>query len=251
MASWNGTWRNQYGSIVVIEDDSDGVIRGVFRTALEDSSFFGQEVPIHGAAYGDVIGFTAASNGTAGPAAVSYTGLLRDGRLETLLAHRRRPDLERGRGRRTGKDQEGRRLARLRHQPGHLRTHRLIRSPGGLAYVGARAGAAPPRPPRPTPPAAQNARCRRAHRLIAFRSPSPLQFSAPPSSGCLASSSILIPLRISLDRQGRRAPDIRACLCVRNDRQRRCRESDGPLSRRQSFQASAKAPARSPELHGA
>ncbi|MGF6229198.1 hypothetical protein QFZ27_003153 [Inquilinus ginsengisoli] len=84
MASWNGTWRNQYGSIVVIENDSDGIIRGVFRTALEDSSFFGQEVPIHGAAHGDVIGFTAAANGTTGPAAVSYTGLLRDGKLKTL-----------------------------------------------------------------------------------------------------------------------------------------------------------------------
>lgn len=84
MASWNGTWRNQYGSTVVIEEDSDGVIRGVFRTALKDSSFFGQEIPIHGAAHGDVIGFTAAGNGTAGSAAVSYTGILRDGRLETL-----------------------------------------------------------------------------------------------------------------------------------------------------------------------
>jgi Avidin family len=84
MASWKGTWRNQYGSIVVIEDDTDGVIRGVFRTALEDSSFFGLEAPIHGAAYGNVIGFTAASNGKAGPVAVSYTGLLRDGKLETL-----------------------------------------------------------------------------------------------------------------------------------------------------------------------
>jgi hypothetical protein len=42
MTSWNGTWRNQYGSIVVIEDDGDGIIRGVFRTALEDSFFFGQ-----------------------------------------------------------------------------------------------------------------------------------------------------------------------------------------------------------------
>jgi len=84
MASWNGTWRNQYGSIVVIEDDSGGVIRGRFRTALEDSSFFGQDVPIRGAACGDVIGFTAAADGRAGPAAVSYTGLLRDGKIETL-----------------------------------------------------------------------------------------------------------------------------------------------------------------------
>lgn len=84
MQSWKGTWRNQYGSIVVIEDDANGVIRGVFKTALKDSSFFGLEAPIHAAAHGDVIGFTSAALGKAGPAAVSYTGILRDGKLETL-----------------------------------------------------------------------------------------------------------------------------------------------------------------------
>jgi hypothetical protein len=84
MSNWIGTWRNQYGSTVIIEDDAGSVIVGTFRTALEDSSFFGQELPIHGAAHGDVIGFTAAGSGKAGPAAVSYTGILRDGKLEML-----------------------------------------------------------------------------------------------------------------------------------------------------------------------
>jgi avidin family protein len=84
MRSWKGTWRNQYGSTVVITDDEGGIIRGVFKTALTDSSFFGLEVPVHGAACGDVIGFTSASNGKAGPAAVSYTGILRDEKLEML-----------------------------------------------------------------------------------------------------------------------------------------------------------------------
>jgi len=84
MSSWIGIWRNQYGSTVIIEDDAEGVIRGTFRTALEDSSFFGQELPILGAAYGDVIGFTAAGRGKSGPAAVSYTGILRDSKLEML-----------------------------------------------------------------------------------------------------------------------------------------------------------------------
>jgi hypothetical protein len=81
---WVGTWRNEYGSLVEITDESNGQIDGTFRTALEDSSFHGQTVPIHGAAHGDVIGFTAAAEGAAGPAAVSYTGLLRDGKLETM-----------------------------------------------------------------------------------------------------------------------------------------------------------------------
>src|SRR3954447_20162250 len=83
-ANWKGTWRNQYGSTVVIDDDPNGVTRGVFRTALEDSSFFGLEVAIHGVTCGEVIGFTAASEGKTGPAAVSYTGILRAGKLETL-----------------------------------------------------------------------------------------------------------------------------------------------------------------------
>ncbi len=81
---WVGTWRNQYGSVVEITDDSDGLIKGRFRTALKDSSFHGQAVPIYGAAHGDVIGFTAAAEGAVGPAAVSYTGIFRDGRLETM-----------------------------------------------------------------------------------------------------------------------------------------------------------------------
>ncbi|MBZ9702244.1 MULTISPECIES: avidin/streptavidin family protein [unclassified Mesorhizobium] len=84
MPDWIGTWRNQYGSTVIIEHDAEGVIRGTFRTALEDSSFFGQELSIHGAACGDVIGFTAAGQGKAGPAAVSYTGILRESKLEML-----------------------------------------------------------------------------------------------------------------------------------------------------------------------
>ena len=84
MAGWKGTWRNQYGSTVTITDDADGVIHGVFRTALEDSNFSGCAVAVHGAAHGDVIGFTAAAQGKSGPAAVSYTGILRDGKLETL-----------------------------------------------------------------------------------------------------------------------------------------------------------------------
>jgi len=86
MGVWRGAWRNQYGSTVVIEDDSDGVIRGVFRTALEDSRFFGVDAPVHGTTCGDVIGFSVASEGKSGPAAASFTGLLRAGKLEALGA---------------------------------------------------------------------------------------------------------------------------------------------------------------------
>jgi hypothetical protein len=84
MESWKGIWRNQYGSTLVIDDDADGAIRGRFRTVLEDSSFFGFEVPVYGAAHGDVIGFVFAAQGKSGPAAAGFTGLWRDGKLEML-----------------------------------------------------------------------------------------------------------------------------------------------------------------------
>jgi len=82
--TWIGTWHNQYGSTVTITGETGGRIEGTFTTALHDSAFYGQTVPILGAAQGDVIGFTAAAEGKAGAAAVSYTGLLRDGKLEML-----------------------------------------------------------------------------------------------------------------------------------------------------------------------
>jgi avidin family protein len=81
---WVGTWRNQYGSVLQITDEFNGQIKGTFRTVLEDSRFFGQTVPVHGAACGDVIGFAAAAEGAVGPAAVSYAGILRAGKIETL-----------------------------------------------------------------------------------------------------------------------------------------------------------------------
>src|SRR5689334_16648093 len=81
---WVGTWRNQYGSVLEITNQSNGQINGTFRTLLEDSRFFGQTVPVYGAACGDVIGFAAAAEGQVGPAAVTYAGIMRNGKIETL-----------------------------------------------------------------------------------------------------------------------------------------------------------------------
>jgi hypothetical protein len=81
---WNGTWRNQYGSTVEISVDAAGVVTGSFVTALADSGFAGQRVPIHGVARGQCIAFASVAAGPAGDMVVSYTGLFRDGKLETL-----------------------------------------------------------------------------------------------------------------------------------------------------------------------
>jgi len=82
--SWIGKWRNQYGSIIEITDDANHRITGVFRTALEDSGFYGQEIEVIGYHQGDCIGLAAGGKAKAGDSVVTYTGLLRDGKLETL-----------------------------------------------------------------------------------------------------------------------------------------------------------------------
>jgi hypothetical protein len=80
--SWKGTWRNQYGSTLRVTDDAGDRIVGVFSTALQDSGFYGAEVPVTGVHRGDCISFTFAHAGRAGDVICSFTGLLRDGTLQ-------------------------------------------------------------------------------------------------------------------------------------------------------------------------
>jgi len=82
--SWVGKWRNQYGSELEISDDSGHRIAGKFRTALPDRGFFGQEIEVVGVHYGACIGITAGGTASSGGMVVTYTGLLREGRLESL-----------------------------------------------------------------------------------------------------------------------------------------------------------------------
>jgi Avidin family len=82
--TWLGKWRNQYSSILEITDESNHRIAGTFRTALSDSGFFGQEIAIVGVHQGDCIGLAGGGTTPAGDAIVTYTGLLREGRVETL-----------------------------------------------------------------------------------------------------------------------------------------------------------------------
>lgn len=62
-----GKWRNQYGSILEITRDSDHRIEGSFRTALDDSGFFGQHIPIVGFRQGDCIGLAGGGVSGGGP----------------------------------------------------------------------------------------------------------------------------------------------------------------------------------------
>ena len=81
--SWVGKWKNQFGSVVEISSEADGRIEGTFRTALEDSGFYGKTVPIIGYHQGNCIGFVSVGTSEAGDRVVSYTGLLREEKMET------------------------------------------------------------------------------------------------------------------------------------------------------------------------
>jgi hypothetical protein len=87
--TWKGKWKNQYGSIVDITDDTNRRINGTFRTALKDSGFYGQEIPVVGIHQGDCISFVAGGETAAGDAAVSYTGLLRGQGGNAVVCRRR------------------------------------------------------------------------------------------------------------------------------------------------------------------
>ncbi len=82
--AWTGQWRNQHGSILIITNDARQRIQGTFRTALGDSAFAAQEVEITGIHLGDCIHFAFSRSGPTGDTIASFTGLLREGRLETL-----------------------------------------------------------------------------------------------------------------------------------------------------------------------
>lgn len=77
--TWAGTWWNRYGSTVVITQEVEGHIEGRFRTALEISALYGQEVPIIGRCRGRLISFAAAGGEQGGAIIIGYTRRLADG----------------------------------------------------------------------------------------------------------------------------------------------------------------------------
>src|SRR5579884_3766705 len=54
--TWIGSWRNQYGSVLEITDESNGRIEGRFRSAV-DNRIKGQQVAVVGVHQGDLISF--------------------------------------------------------------------------------------------------------------------------------------------------------------------------------------------------
>ena len=77
--TWVGSWRNQHGSVLEIISEANGRIEGSYRSAV-GSNIKGQQVAVVGIHEGDLISFAVGESGIV----VSWTGLLRDGRIETL-----------------------------------------------------------------------------------------------------------------------------------------------------------------------
>lgn len=83
MMMWTGSWRNQYGSRLEITDESNGHIAGWFRSEVDDR-IKGHEIAIVGVHQGNLISFML--NGAPYTKfVVSWTGLLHEGRIETLF----------------------------------------------------------------------------------------------------------------------------------------------------------------------
>ena len=81
--NWIGTWRNQYSSTLVITEDREGIIHGVFVTALRDSAFLGHDLPVTGIWHGDCVNFAFGISNDQATAICSFTGMLRDGKPQT------------------------------------------------------------------------------------------------------------------------------------------------------------------------
>ncbi len=82
--TWTGTWRNQYGSVLTVTSEADGRIEGMFRTALQDSGFFGRDFAVSGVHQGDCISFAFAGSTRKGDMTCAFAGALRDGKLQTM-----------------------------------------------------------------------------------------------------------------------------------------------------------------------
>ena len=120
--SWIGTRRNQYGSILEITEEAGHRVSGKFCTALDDSGFFGQEIEVVGVCHGDCIGLAAGGKSAAGDMVVTYAGLLRDGKLETLWYVVADAGIGRERGGRAGAGQKAQLVAIGHHERRYVRT---------------------------------------------------------------------------------------------------------------------------------
>ena len=83
MSDLTGTWSNQYGSRLELTD-ANGRLTGTFQTGLGDSGFFGRQYEVVGVHCGHCVSFVFAGPTSNGDAVCSFTGLERNGKLQTV-----------------------------------------------------------------------------------------------------------------------------------------------------------------------
>ncbi len=82
--NWIGTWRNQYGSELRIDGERDGALTGTFRTALQDSGFFGRELAVSGIVRGSCINFAFGDATSKSDTLASFSGIGEGDIIETM-----------------------------------------------------------------------------------------------------------------------------------------------------------------------
>ena|ERR1700716_2109800 len=82
--TWKGRWRNQYGSISRSPMTPTTRSSADFEQRWRTAGFYGQTIAMLGVHHGDCMSVASAGRTPAGDAVISYTGLLRNGKMETL-----------------------------------------------------------------------------------------------------------------------------------------------------------------------
>ena len=76
---WTGKWKNQYGSILDIIKQENGMLEGTFESAVDETTK-GEKLPFVGVYKDSLIGITC----TGGNHVVTYAGMFCKGKMETV-----------------------------------------------------------------------------------------------------------------------------------------------------------------------
>jgi hypothetical protein len=81
---WIGKWKNQFGSILEITDESGHKVAGRFRRSMKDRGISAEEISVSGVRFGNCLGLSGGKAAGTGEMVVNYTGMLDQDKLKTL-----------------------------------------------------------------------------------------------------------------------------------------------------------------------
>ncbi|MBO9727945.1 MAG: hypothetical protein J7623_04845 [Chitinophaga sp.] len=77
--NWIGRWKNQYGSILEITHQEDGMLQGYFESAVDETTK-GEQLLLTGVCRRNLIALTCAG----GDHVVTYAGMFYEGKMQTM-----------------------------------------------------------------------------------------------------------------------------------------------------------------------